>query len=215
MTRTRRQEWDLRRLRTMARACPSGLVLDVGFASAPNPYLQGRVVGLDVRPSPPPPNYWAAVVSTAEALPVRGKAKAVCAGELIEHLASPLSFLVECNQALMPGGILIISTPNPHYAAEFLKNLFGRTANLFADTHLYLLSYRTLHKLLDIAGFAVLERRGTYIKVPGLPFRVPTPLFPTLSHNLIFISRKEKDIRAEDVPTRLRREYERAGGRDA
>ena len=207
MIKTVQKRWDFKRLRKMADDCPPGLIVDLGFVSFPNPFLQGQVVGLDLRSGPAPPNYLASVRASAEALPLAGRAEVVCAGELIEHLTDPLAFLAECNQALKPGGALILSTPNPHHAEELLKNLLGLKKGLYADTHILLISYRSMHKLLGLAGFEVRRCYGTYFKVPGLPLRVSTSFFPTISHNFIFVARKTKSVRRADILPRLRRKY--------
>ncbi len=206
-----RRSWDLRRLERLARHCPAGLVADVGFASRPNPYLKGTVIGVDLHPRRPGRNYAAVVAAAAEALPFDERLDAIAAGEIIEHLSDPLAFLVGCNRALKAGGTLVLSTPNPHHATEMAKNVLGSKAGLFEDTHLTLLTYRLLHKLLDLAGFEVVGRWGTYIKVPGLPLGIPAGRLPTLSHNFVFLARKARPVRLGDVRPRLRREYERRG----
>ena len=204
-----RRSWDLKRQKRIAGCCPPGLVADVGYASRPNAYLKGKVIGLDLRPGPATPNYAAVVAASAEALPFEERLDAVCAGEVIEHLADPLAFLVGCNHALKTGGALVLSTPNPYHLTELAKNVLGVRAGLFDDTHLFLLSYRSLHKLLDLAGFEVRARWGTYIKVPGLRLGIPAGGLRTLSHNLIFLAIKSRLVRPGDIGPRLRREYER------
>ncbi len=204
-----RRRWDLRRLERMARHCPEGLVADVGFASRPNIQLRGKVIGVDLRPVRPGPNYAAVVAAAAEALPFEGSLDAISAGEIIEHLSDPLAFLVGCNRALKAGGTLVLSTPNPYHVTELAKNVLGSRSGLFEDTHISLLTYRGLHKLLDLAGFEVRGRWGTYIKVPGLRLALPAGGLPTLSHNFIFLARKVRSVLPAEIGPRLRREYER------
>ena len=52
------------RLKKMARFA-TGKVLDIGFAEQPNPYLRGKVYGLDHKAVPVPPNYKNVLVSAA------------------------------------------------------------------------------------------------------------------------------------------------------
>jgi SAM-dependent methyltransferase len=207
MIEAAQKRWDLKRLRIMADNCPPGLTVDLGFMSFPNPFLKGRVVGLDLRFGPTPRNYMASARAAAEALPLAGHVEVMCAGELIEHVADPLAFLVECNRALKPGGALILSSPNPYHAGEVLKNLLGLKKGLQADTHLLLISYRSLHKLLGLAGFEVRRCYGTYLKIPGLPLRIPSSLFPTISHNIIVVARKTRSVRLADILPGLRKRY--------
>lgn len=49
----------------------------------------------------------------------------VFAGELIEHLANPAGFLRSARQALRPGGVLVLTTPNPFAFPNFVYRLRG------------------------------------------------------------------------------------------
>lgn len=77
----------------------------------------------------------------------------VVAGELIEHLESPLAFLRQFQQAReLAGSVLIFSTPN----ATALHNILigaARRESTHHD-HLCILSYKTLTTLCRRAGFS-------------------------------------------------------------
>lgn len=54
----------------------------------------------------------------------------IVAGDLIEHLENPGGFLASCREHLRPGGVLLISTPNPWYWRNVAKAaLFARVSN--------------------------------------------------------------------------------------
>lgn len=53
-----------------------------------------------------------------------GVADAVVAGELFEHLYSPLHFIGEISRVLKPGGHLILTTPNICYIGNLIKLAF-------------------------------------------------------------------------------------------
>jgi 2-polyprenyl-3-methyl-5-hydroxy-6-metoxy-1,4-benzoquinol methylase len=80
----------------------------------------------------------------------------VHASHLIEHLNDPSGFLREVHRVLIPGGFLILVTPN---AAGLQARLFGAEWRSAIADHLYLFSPRTLGRLLRNAAFEVLRVR--------------------------------------------------------
>ena len=82
----------------------------------------------------------------------RGSFAAVCLWDVIEHLRRPERALVECRQALQPGGVLSVLTLNAHSVA---RPLLGRSWSYHLDpTHVRLYSARSLRRELVAAGFA-------------------------------------------------------------
>lgn len=62
------------------------------------------------------------VQGDAQALPMQpGSFGALIAFDVIEHLSRPERFLAEAHEVLEPGGLMIISTPNPHSLGARLK----------------------------------------------------------------------------------------------
>jgi len=108
-----------------------------GLATAPNARIRhGEIMDL------------AALLAELEEMP-----EVVVAGELIEHLESPLKFLSQFRQAReLAGSMLVISTPN----ATALHNVLigaARRESTHQD-HLCILSYKTLATLCRRAGFS-------------------------------------------------------------
>jgi 2-polyprenyl-3-methyl-5-hydroxy-6-metoxy-1,4-benzoquinol methylase len=80
----------------------------------------------------------------------------VVAGELIEHLASPLQFLKNFGAVdQLSGKTLILSTPNATALHNILIGLFRREST--HHDHLCILSYKTLATLCTRAGFCEWE----------------------------------------------------------
>ena len=183
----------------MARLCGTGLIGDIGYPSHPNLFLKGKIIGIDIRHCKAPPNYWKVILASGDSLPFTNSFDAIFAGEVIEHLENPIKFLIECNRALKEGGKLVLSTPNPYHPGIIIRNILGNTKNLFSDTHLYLLPYRILIKLLELSGFKVHRCYGNYCKIPGIPIRIPTRSIPTISSNIIYSSEKMKSVRYDEI----------------
>ncbi len=84
--------------------------------------------------------------------------RVVHASHLIEHLGDPAAFLREVYRILLPGGNLIVTTPNvAGFQARVLK---ARWRSAIAD-HMYLFSLPLLKRLLKQSGFFV-ERWKTW-----------------------------------------------------
>jgi len=187
----------------MASLCYGELILDIGFTSRPNTFLNGKVIGVDIATCVCPSNYWCTVVASAEALPFCNCFDSICAGEIIEHVRNPVKLLVECNRALKIRGRLVLSTPNPYHLAEILKHALGKTEDIYANTHYYLFPYRLILKLLDLTGFRFIRCFGDYLKIPGLPLTIPTERFPRFSNGIIYLSKKYESVGSEEIYPKL------------
>lgn len=116
---------------------------------------------LAVELDPLHPGNAAAKYPTSMAL-ADGSADAVVAGEIFEHLYSPLHFLGEMSRVLKPGGHLIMTTPNVSYIGNVVKLATGRSCyEELATSHLYLDSEWRAHiRLYDRRELALLCRRN-------------------------------------------------------
>jgi 2-polyprenyl-3-methyl-5-hydroxy-6-metoxy-1,4-benzoquinol methylase len=94
----------------------------------------------------------------------------VLCGDVIEHLRDPGAALARLRPLLVPGGRLVVSTPNIANWAMRLSLLAGRwryTDRGFLDrTHTHLFTRRTLVETIEAAGYRV-ERVDFSVPVPG------------------------------------------------
>lgn len=146
------------RLRRMAQlAEEKRRLLDIGSADMPNPYLKNpEVIALDIEPQETPDNYSTRVIGNAMELPrpfSPNSFDAIMAGEIIEHLEDPIGFLKRCHATLAPGGVLVISTPNPNSPIERLLTLNLSRRFFYTRDHLMLFPQRWLIRMLEHCGF--------------------------------------------------------------
>ena len=86
----------------------------------------------------------------------------------IEHLIHPAHTLADHHRVLKDGGILVLDAPNTALLASD-----DIVEEWFIDKHLYHFSERTLTRMIEAAGFSILERPD-----------------PTDKSNLFFVARK-------------------------
>jgi SAM-dependent methyltransferase len=108
----------------------------------------------------------------------------VIMSELVEHLVDTDAALEEAARVLVPGGRLLLSTPNlaawynrvliafgvqPIFSEVSLRGIYGRPGQVVAG-HLRLFTRRALEQLLAAVGFVEIE-------ITGAPYHdVPRPL---------------------------------------
>ena len=126
----------------------------------------------------------------------------VFAGEIIEHLFDPKSFIKEVSRVLKPAGYLVLTTPNLARISDRLKFLFGKTPRQIAPLHPYLylhirpFTVDLLKSLLELYNFEnitlrtnviVLDSFGKELKIYS---KLITRLFPSFGSTLIIRAQK-------------------------
>jgi SAM-dependent methyltransferase len=164
------------RLRKMARLVSGPRVLDIGCAQMPNPYLAGEVVGLDRESAVLPGNYRELVIADVLDLPTAllGSFDSVVIGEVLEHVNDPVLFLDRCASALVPGGRVVLSTPNPHSPIEFALNVVLDRRFFYTGDHTMLYPQRWLVRIMENAGLRRVRLFSGGMPVPFLGL-VPFP----------------------------------------
>ena len=154
----------------LARVYPGSRVLDIGSRNGDLrrylPHVQ--YTGMDIAPEFAAPNVIAWDV--ANGLPFQDASfDAVFMVEVLEHVPAPYLTAQEIYRALRPGGVWVVSVPNPYHVKELLWNLFG-----VADRqgHLYSWTKQTMTRLGEMAGFRLTGYRGTYFHPP-----IPAPVW--------------------------------------
>ncbi len=92
-----------------------------------------------------------------------GQFDIVSSMEVIEHVTDPAAFIAELARHLMPGGLLLLSTPNRTPASRlFLVEAAERLGQVPRGTHDWeqFLTPEELTDLLTDAGLAVIEMQG-------------------------------------------------------
>jgi 2-polyprenyl-3-methyl-5-hydroxy-6-metoxy-1,4-benzoquinol methylase len=82
----------------------------------------------------------------------------VIAGEIIEHVENPGGLIRNLKKHLKPGGLLVVTTPNPFYVLHFAEMLFLSAPHKgWNDEHVAWFCYFTLDNLLVRCGMKVEE----------------------------------------------------------
>ena len=167
-----------------------GRILDIGFTDQPNVYLKGEVFGLDInRPTSIPANYKNYFIHDAMQLTdLRERFDSIIAGEVIEHLDSPQAFLAGCHSILNPGGILIISTPNPYYLPIALLEMMMIRRFFYAQDHVNIYLPRFLVRMMERYNFINVQVYSGGIDLPIINTNIPFP-YPFCGLN-IFVGHK-------------------------
>lgn len=110
----------------------------------------------------------------------------VIAGEIIEHVKRPFEVIEEIARVLKDNGYLFLSTPNPHYYLEILKELFG-IKKVDDVEHLNLFSRIHIIAYLEKNGFSIIEIKRYKFWIPFIKLMIlslHTP--PLLNYQTIY-----------------------------
>ena len=85
-------------------------------------------------------------------------------GEVLEHMASPGTALVNAASLLNPNGSVLLTVPNAFCLTNVLANII-RGKELVRQDHVCYFSYSTIYRLLSMTGFSDI-RIGYYLCKP-------------------------------------------------
>lgn len=166
-----------------------GKVLDIGFADAPNPYLAGDIVGFDIQKVHVPENYTAVTVGGVDNFCFKAESfDTILAGEIIEHLETPVQFVRDCYRLLKCCGRFILSTPNPYYPPYILLNWFLIRRYFYNSGHIFAFTPRLMMRICEQAGFEVERLISGGILIPYK--RIPVPSPRAVCYQIIYVCRK-------------------------
>ena len=171
---------DKRRLQLLGKLA-SGEVLDVGCHDVQNPYL-ASAIGFDLKkPQVLPAHYQGFVEGDCQLIDSFFPPKTfdtIIAGEVIEHLENPSSFLRGCHAILKDTGRLLITTPNPYHWTTVIGNMLFMTSGIPYE-HINLIPFRVMVALMTNTGWRIAEVRkasaGLRLWTSTRRFFVPCP----------------------------------------
>jgi glycosyltransferase involved in cell wall biosynthesis/SAM-dependent methyltransferase len=117
------------------------------------------------------------VQADADALPFRdGALDAVTLVNVLDHTTRPLAAVREAARVLRPGGLLVVRVPNGGFHAAWARVL-GRLGpgvrwrgwDAYPILHVFAFGPRALRRLVERAGFDVLETANSALASPGPP----------------------------------------------
>ena len=173
-----------------------GKTLDIGYAEFPN-HTSDHLYGIDIVPRPevPLPKYIETkqVDLNVEGIPYPdGFFETVIAGDVIEHVVNPMWMLCEANRVLKPGGMLIVSTPNPYYYWEFMQNLLVKHTFMKAtqEGHFTCFTRINMRNILDRTGFELVTELGNFFSVIVLKWTFHWVRLPFLTYQITYIAKR-------------------------
>ncbi len=125
---------------------------------------------------------------------VKTKFDLVVAGEIIEHIYDTDSFLENINHVLIPGGVLIITTPNVATLGRRLMLLLGKGPLLETTLgsedagHIRYFTFSTMKNLLGEHGFKTVNSVSTVVNfdIEGkINSKLLAKVFPTLGSTIV------------------------------
>jgi SAM-dependent methyltransferase len=133
---------------------------NVGFAHMPNFFLSNReVIGIDLEMAEKPDHYTEIFTGTLQQFGElnRDSVDAISAGEILEHIENPGSFLRECHNFLSSGGKLFLSAPNSNSPFERLLTLELFRKYFYTQDHFFYVPQRWLTRVSEYAEFSNLH----------------------------------------------------------
>lgn len=112
--------------------------------------------------------------------PLDERFEVIVVGEVVEHLGAPVAMLVSAREMLLPGGRIVVTTPNPYMVHRVWANLRGS----FPDSadHTLLVGPSHMLEIADRAGLALDSWRGVRLRdLRGVRNRVASMLRKALT----------------------------------
>lgn len=185
------KHYEQARLRNIAEMCPTGSILDIGYAHMPNPYFRNKtIVGLDLVQPLTNCSYSELIKGSAFELEkhVGGRTfDTIVIGEFIEHVKDPYNFLESLHKYLKPQGQLILSTPNPVSWPVVIFEWLNSKVRFYTKNHLFYFAPRWVIRMLTVSQYKVQKVKGVGLWLPFI--KLPCPV--GLSYQVIYTAKKD------------------------
>lgn len=176
-------------------------ILDVGYVQHSNPHLKGEIYGIDIVEGLKPDSYKEVkrVDLNYQSIPYPdGVFDAVTMGCVLAHVTNPLRLLADINRVLKPGGVLVFSSPNPHYYWEVVLNIFfhffkKRISKGKLVEHFYEFSRYNARAITDRAGFSIEKEYGCTFAIIKTGISFHPYRYPGLAYEIIYVAKKVGD----------------------
>jgi SAM-dependent methyltransferase len=119
----------------------------------------------------------------------------VTMGCVLAHTSNPLAVLAKIHRVLKPGGILILSSPNPNYYWESILNIFyyrfkNRVSKSKHIEHFFEFTRYAMRTTLARAGFTLEKEIGSTFELVKTGWRFDASKHPGLAFEIIYVAKK-------------------------
>jgi 2-polyprenyl-3-methyl-5-hydroxy-6-metoxy-1,4-benzoquinol methylase len=167
-----------RKASRLARVPDGARVLDIGARDGGlRAYLPTsiRYQGIEIVPEFAGPDIMTRDISQGIPFP-DGSFDFIFCIEVLEHVPNPYGALTEMHRVLSPGGVAVISVPNPYHVKELIWNLFRIPDR---QGHIYGWTRQTMTRLGEMNGFRLTGFGGTYL-------HPPIPMCALLARSIVY-----------------------------
>ena len=176
--KTGEERMRFRKAARLARVPPGASVLDIGCRDGGlRRFLPPgvRYQGMDITPEFAGPDVVVRDVSDGIPFPDASFDRVFCI-EVLEHVPNPYGALRDIHRVLRPGGVLVLSVPNPYHVKELIWNLLRIPDR---QGHIYGWTRQTMTRLGEMNGFRLDGFGGTYL-------HPPIPMFALLARSIVY-----------------------------
>gem|GEM_PF-1201315 len=137
------------------------------------------------------------VLANCETCSLQQQFDVVVMSDVIEHLDGPVTAVANLGKHLVPGGCLVITTPNPTHLGLVLRAWAGRKVKVYYDhvceflpEHFQVIGARAGLELSEVAFFTHMDKRTAGNRLKSHVTRVLGRWMPRSNASLLVVLRK-------------------------
>lgn len=173
-------------------------ILDIGLFYYNHPLVKQKkdsqaIYGFDIRKAQLPPGYDHIVQGDVQEISKyfpQNHFDIILLGEVIEHLLDPYKAIGELSKILKNGGLLILSTPNPHGFPLLFVEWLNIKRYFYTKNHAFSFPPRWLERMLESNKFKVIKKYGL-----DYFFSIKVPI--QISYAMVFVARKDDSLQSQ------------------